>query len=109
MKGFLYIVCTVLSEVVGTAALKETHNFTRPLPIFIMSIGYVLSFLFLSLALKVIPMSVVYSVSSGLGIVFSCLISRFYFNQSLDSIQIIGIILIFIGILLSNGSNIQNT
>lgn len=46
MKGFLYIFFTVVAEVVGTAALKETQNFTKPLPIFVMSIGYVLSFLF---------------------------------------------------------------
>lgn len=109
MKGFLYIFFTVVAEVVGTAALKETQNFTKPLPIFVMSIGYVLSFLFLSLALKITPMSVVYSVYSGLGIVFSCLISRFYFNQSLDYSQILGIVLIFFGVLLSNGSNIHNT
>lgn len=109
MKGFLYIFFTVISEVVSTAALKETQNFTKPLPICVMSIGYVLSFLFLSLALKITPMSVVYSVSSGLGIVFSCLISRFYFNQSLDYSQILGIVLIFFGVLLSNGTNIHNT
>ncbi|MCP1271382.1 DMT family transporter [Acetobacter cerevisiae] len=54
---------TVLSEVVATAAQKEALDFTRILPTIVMVIGYISSFIFLALSLRLVPMGIVYAGS----------------------------------------------
>ena len=98
MLGYLYIFITVLSEVTATTAQKETDDFTKIIPTAIMVIGYVSSFTFLSLSLRLVPMGTVYAGSAGLAIVMANLAGWIYFREGLDSSQIIGIVLILLGI-----------
>ena len=48
MLGYFYVLMTLVSEVVATAAQKEALDFTRILPTIIMIVGYVLPFVFLA-------------------------------------------------------------
>lgn len=77
MKAFAWLLCAILLEVVGTAGLKLSEGFTKPL----FTIGalccYAASFYFLSVTLKSIPVGVAYAIWSGLGIVLTTIVGYF--------------------------------
>lgn len=89
---------TVLSEVVATAAQKEALDFTRVLPTLVMVVGYISSFIFLALSLRLVPMGIVYAASAGLSIVLANLAGWIYFRDQLSGHQAAGILLILVGI-----------
>lgn len=96
---YVYLLLAVAAETIGTAALQATHQFTRPLPSVVVVISYAIAFYLLSLALRAIPVGVLYAVWSGLGIVFIALIGWVVFRQALDLPAVLGICLILAGIL----------
>ena len=100
MKYWIFLLVAVASEVVGTSFLKASEGFTKLGPSLAVVVGYSLSFYFLSLTLKVLPVGIAYAVWSGLGIVFISLIGRYIFGQQLDWPAIIGITLILAGVLI---------
>ncbi|MFT9294272.1 MAG: SMR family transporter [Acetobacter orientalis] len=88
MLGYFYVLMTLVSEVVATAAQKEALDFTRILPtiiMVIMIIGYVsfFLFLFLTLSLRLVPMGLVYAGSAGLSIILTNLAGWIYFREQL--------------------------
>ena len=49
--GYVYLTIAIISEVIGTAALKPSQEFTKPIPTLIMIVGYAISFVALALTL----------------------------------------------------------
>ena len=96
---YLYLFLAVLFETIGTTALQASQQFTRPLPSVVVVIAYGLSFYLLALALRVMPVGIVYAIWSGLGIFFIACIGYLVFGQRLDLPAIIGLGLIIAGIL----------
>jgi len=92
----------IVTEVIGTSALKSAEGFTRLLPSLIVVFSYTISFYLLSLCLRTIPVGVVYAVWSGIGIVLLALIGSIFFKQTLDTPAILGISLILSGVLVIN-------
>ncbi len=95
---YLYLVVAVAFETVGTTALKASDGFTRLWPSLIVIVGYAISFYFLSLTLRVIPVGVAYAMWSALGIFFITLIGWFVFKQRLDMPALVGLGLIVAGV-----------
>lgn len=102
MNKWIFLCLAVVSEVIGTSALKQSEGFTKLWPSVIVVIGFGFAFYFLSITLKVIPIGVAYAIWSGLGIVLISLIGWFWFDQKLDFAAIAGIALIGAGVLVMN-------
>lgn len=98
----LYLAIAIVSEVIGTSALKASDSFTKPLPLVIVALGYGVAFYFLSLTLRTIPVGVAYAVWSGVGIVLITLVGVLWFRQPLDLPGGIGLGLIVAGVLTVN-------
>ena len=98
--NWFYLAVAILSEVVATSALKAAEGFTRPLPAVIVVLGYVSAFYFLSLTLRSIPVGVAYAIWSGVGLVLVSLAGWILYKQSLDSIALVGIGFIAVGVVL---------
>ncbi|HXF46281.1 MAG TPA: multidrug efflux SMR transporter [Burkholderiaceae bacterium] len=96
--SYLYLAIAILAEVIGTSALKATEGFTRLAPSVIVAIGYGVSFYFLALALRTIPVGVAYAIWSGVGIALITLIGWIVFKQALDAPALAGIALIVAGV-----------
>ncbi|MBB5721949.1 small multidrug resistance pump [Loktanella ponticola] len=92
----------VLAETIGTTALQASQQFTRFWPSVICALSYALAFYLLSLALKTMPVGIMYAIWSGLGIVLIAAIGYIVFNQKLDLPAVIGIGMILAGILIIN-------
>jgi small multidrug resistance pump len=99
---WLYLSIAIVSEVVGTSALKSSDGFTKLLPSILVILAYVTSFYFLSLTLRVIPVGIAYAIWSGVGIVLLSLIGWFLYGQKLDLPAFVGIGLITAGVVVLN-------
>lgn len=96
---YFYLVVAIAAETVGTTALQASAQFTRLWPSVLVVLAYGLSFFFMSLALKVMPVGIVYAIWSGLGIVLIAAIGYVLFGQRLDLPALLGLGLIIAGIL----------
>ena len=98
MKNWLILFIAILSETIATTALKASEGFTVLLPSIIVVIGYCLSFYFLSLTLRTIPVGIAYAVWSGVGVALVTLFGVLVYNQRLDFSALVGISLIMLGV-----------
>lgn len=99
---YVYLSLAIISEVAATTTLKSTVGFTRPLASSIVIVGYGISFYFLSLTLRVLPVSITYAIWSGLGIVLVTLSGALVYRQFPDRPALIGIGLIVAGVSVIN-------
>ena len=99
---YLYLIMAVGFEVIGTAALQASEQFTRPKPLILTAIGYAAAFYFLSLVLRTMPVGVAYAIWSGLGVVLITLVGLIWFGQKLDMPAIVGLALIVAGVAIIN-------
>ena len=100
--SYFYLGLSIVFEVVGTSALKESQSFTRLLPSLITVGAYVASFLLFSLTLRTIPVGIAYAIWASLGIVLIAVIGWLWFKQPLDAPALIGLALIVGGVVVVN-------
>ncbi len=96
--GYVYLTIAIITEVIGTTALKASNEFTRLGPTALAIGGYLVSFYVLTLVLRTIPVGVAYAIWAGIGIALISVVSVFLFDQKLDFPAIIGISLIIAGV-----------
>ncbi|MFT6133355.1 MAG: small multidrug resistance pump [Shewanella sp.] len=102
MKSWIFLSVAILTEVVATSALKASDGFSKLAPSIVVIVGYVLSFYFLSLALKGIPVGIAYATWAGLGIVLITAIAWVVYGQKLDLGALVGMTFILIGVVVMN-------
>ena len=99
---WIYLIIAISGEVVATSSLKLAEGFTKLIPSMIAVAGYSVAFYFLSLALKYIPLGIAYAIWCGIGIVLVTLVGWLFYKQTMDVPAIIGIMLIFAGVMVIN-------
>lgn len=98
MNKWAYLLLAIISEVIATASIKSTEEFTNLIPSIVVIIGYCAAFYFLSLTLDEIPLGIAYAIWSAVGIVGVALIAVIFHEQRLDAGAMIGMALIIAGI-----------
>lgn len=93
----------IVAETIGTSALQASQQFTRLGPSILVVVAYALAFYLLSIALRAMPVGVVYAIWSGLGIVLIALAGWLIFGQKLDTAAILGLGLIVAGVVVLHG------
>lgn len=88
----------IVFEVIGTISLKLSDGFTRYVFVAVTVTGYVVSFSMMGLALKGLPVSVVYSIWAGTGTALVALIGMIFMNESVSVMKIACIGLIVAGV-----------
>jgi len=96
--AWLYLFIAGLFEIGWAIGLKYTNGFTKLWPSVITIIGMVLSFYFLSIALKSIPIGTAYGIWTGIGAVGTAILGIILFGESKELIRLFFIMLIVIGI-----------
>lgn len=96
---YIHLFIAIVCETIGTSALQASQQFTRLTPSIIAVVGYGGAFYFMALALRVMPVGIVYAIWSGLGIVLIAGIGYLAFGQKLDWPAVAGLGLIILGIL----------
>ncbi|PGK51339.1 QacE family quaternary ammonium compound efflux SMR transporter [Priestia megaterium] len=102
MISYLYLLIAIISELIGTSLLKASEGFSKLWPSIGVFLAFGSSFLFLSLTLKAMPLSVAYAIWSGLGTVATAVISVLVWKEKLNMGSAIGILLIVVGVVVLN-------
>lgn len=102
LSTLLLLALAIVSEVVATSALKASDGFTRLWPSLVMAVGYAVSFYCMSLAVRALPVGIVYAIWSGVGIVLISAAGWVIFGEKLDLPAIVGLTLIVAGVLVVN-------
>jgi small multidrug resistance pump len=95
---YFYLLLAIIGEMIAISFLKASEEFTKPLPTVIGIAGYICTFYFLMLALRVIPVGIAYAIWAGAGIVLISMSAYYFYNQVLDVPAIFGIALIVLGV-----------
>jgi small multidrug resistance pump len=96
---WIILIFAILTEVAGTTAMKLSRGFTRIAPTIAMAAFYIISFVFLTLALKKINVSVAYAIWSGIGTALIAMIGFLWFKESMNALKIVSLALIILGVM----------
>ncbi|HFC92978.1 MAG TPA: multidrug efflux SMR transporter [Leucothrix mucor] len=96
--GYFYLAIAIIMEAIAMTALKA-GGFSKILPTLIMATGYGVSFYFMLLALKTIPMGITYAIWAGVGIVLIAVIGMLRYDETPDIAAMIGMGLIVLGVI----------
>ncbi|HET6380134.1 MAG TPA: multidrug efflux SMR transporter [candidate division Zixibacteria bacterium] len=102
MHPVLWLALAISTEVVATTALKLSDGFRNWGWGAVVAIGYGISFYALSVALRTIPLGVVYAVWSGVGTAAVVVIGLFVFGEVLSALKLAAIAMIVVGVFLLN-------
>jgi small multidrug resistance pump len=100
--SYLYLALAIVGELIGSSLLKASEGFSKLFPTIGLIIAFVGCFFFLSLSLKTIPLNTAYAIWSGLGLVFTTIISVLIWKEKINMASIAGIILILLGVVILN-------
>lgn len=95
---WIFLLLAALFEVSWAIAMKYSNGFSVLIPSIVTVVGYILSAIFLSLALRQLPLGTAYAMWTGVGILGTTILGVFLFNEKLNIPQIICVLLIVIGI-----------
>lgn len=96
--SWIYLLIAGILEMGWAVGLKYTHGFSRLVPSVLTLVAMVGSFIFLSLALRHLPISMAYAIWTGIGIVGTVIAGLIFFHESLSSWQVLSVALIVAGI-----------
>lgn len=99
---YVELVLAIIFELVGTNLMKMSAGFTKLWFSVGTLIAYASCFYFLALSLKGIKLNVAYATWGGAGIVLAVLVSYFLYHEGTSLTQVIGIVLIVIGVVITN-------
>lgn len=102
MPPIITLLIAIVTEVIGTTALKYSEGVTKPVPSVVFVIAYALSFYFLAVALKDMQIGVAYAIWSGVGLVLTVIAGIILWREPLDWARVVGIFLILAGLVFIN-------
>jgi small multidrug resistance pump len=98
---WVYLAGAILAEVAATMALRASDGLARRVWILPIVVGYLLSFVLLSLGLAAgLALGVAYGIWSAVGVALTAVLARFVFREPLTRTMGLGILLISAGVLL---------
>jgi small multidrug resistance pump len=102
MNPYVLLGISILTEVLGTSALRASNGFSRLVPSVIVVVCYGAAFYLMSQALKSLPLGFTYAVWSGVGTALTALIGWVYFRDAFNWGALGGIALIIAGVVVLN-------
>ena len=96
--AWIYIFIASVFEISWAIGLKYTDGLTKIGPTIFTVVTMILSFYFLALGVKDIPIGTGYAVWTGIGAVGTVLLGMILFNESKEMVRILFILMIIGGI-----------
>ena len=98
-QAWAVLAVAILLEVAGTTSMRLSEGFSRLTPSVLIFVFYAASFALNTLVIRVLGLSVVYGVWSGVGTVLTAMIGIWYFKEPATAIKLVSIGLIVIGVM----------
>ncbi|MGB9696319.1 MAG: DMT family transporter [Ignavibacteria bacterium] len=96
---WLFLILAGLLEIGWAIGLKYTNGFTVFLPSVITVVLMILSFIFLSIAVREIPLGTAYAIWTGIGTLGTVIFGIILFDEATDVVRLFFIAIILIGII----------
>lgn len=97
--NWLYLFFAGLCEIGFTTSMKLSENFTKLVPTISFFVLTILSFNFLALSVKSIPLGTAYAVWTGIGAFGTALIGIFFFGEATDFWRLLFLLLLISSII----------
>jgi quaternary ammonium compound-resistance protein SugE len=97
--GWVYILIAAVFEISWAVGLKYSDGFTQLKASIFTVITMILSYIFLALGVKQIPVGTAYAVWTGIGAVGVAVYGMIYFSESKEVLRILFILLIISGVI----------
>jgi small multidrug resistance pump len=88
----------IVAEVIATLALRGAAPGVRLLPMTLVVTGYLISFVLMAYALKVLKVGVVYAIWSGIGTAGVSIAAALIYDERLNFTAVVGMALIVVGV-----------
>ena len=96
--SWIYLLIAGLTEVAWAIGLKQSDGWSRFWPSVVTGVLMIVSFTFLSLALKTLPLGTAYAVWTGIGAAGTAIVGIFFFGEPRDALRVLSIALIIAGV-----------
>lgn len=95
---WIMLLIAAIFEVTWAVAMKMSEGFTKMLPSVITAVFYILSAVFLALAMRKLPLGTAYAMWTGFGIMGTTILGIALFHESISLAQTLCILMIAGGI-----------
>lgn len=109
MKAYILLTISITCEIFAVTMLKMSNGFTDLSSSIGVIVGYSISFFFLGLTLKTLPLSLAYAIWAGAGTALTALVSIILWGEILSVLKIVGIVFIISGVVVLNFSKNKAT
>jgi len=97
--GWIFLILAGCFEVIGVDSMNRVVKYKNINSYVRLFAGFALSFTFLSLAMKTLPMGISYAVWTGIGTVGGTLVGMLVYGESKDFKRILFIGMILVGVI----------
>lgn len=97
--GYVYLLLTILTETAAVLFMKSSDGFQQKTSSILAVFSYMLSFVFLTLALKRMPVGTANAIWAGASTLLVAILGILIFKESLNTRQMIFLGLIVIGLI----------
>jgi small multidrug resistance pump len=97
--GYVYLLLTILTETAAVLFMKASDGFQLKTSSILAVLSYMLSFVFLTLALKRLPVGTANAIWAGASTLLVAILGVFLFKESLNTRQMFFLGLIVIGLI----------
>jgi small multidrug resistance pump len=97
--GYFLLILTIISETAAIILMKLANGFQHKLYSAAAIVAYALGFVFLTLALKQLPVGLANAIWAGASTVLVAVIGWIFFKEQLSTVQIISVLLIVVGLI----------
>ncbi|HEX6870478.1 MAG TPA: multidrug efflux SMR transporter [Micromonosporaceae bacterium] len=99
---YLLLAAAIVTEVLGTTAMKQSLGFTRLWPSIGAVVAYVVSFGLFAQTLKSMAVGVAYAIWAAAGTALIAAIGMIFFGESTSAPRVIGLLLVIAGVVVLN-------
>ncbi len=100
IAAWLLLGISVVSEVAGTVALRQSDGFARLTPAVIAGSCYVLAVWLMSVSMKQLEMGLTYAIWAGSGTALTALVGIIVFGESANFPKLVGLAFVVAGLAL---------
>ncbi|HWU44007.1 MAG TPA: multidrug efflux SMR transporter [Bdellovibrio sp.] len=102
--AYVYLAMAIIFEILGTVSMKYSAGFTKVFPSILIFVSYAICFVCLTVALKTLPVSLVYAIWAGVGTAIMAVVGLVAFGEPLPLQKILATSLIIVGVVILNFS-----
>ena len=98
--AWVFLLIGGVAEIVWAAFMKESQGFSKVVPSVVTIVFMVISFYFLALSMRTIPLGTAYVIWTGIGAIGAFIIGLTIYQEPVNGLRILAAVLIVSGLVL---------